>query len=260
MSLSTEARSRSALARAAASGSEQRFRPGRRHDPRPHRRRPGAPARRGFRLILDAAGGHGGRGRGGRRRARRSTRPRETMPDVVADGRPHAAAWTGSRRRGGSAPRRLRPARDPDPDDVRPRRVRLRGAPRRAPAASCSRTCRARRLIEAVRTVARRRRAARAGDHAPADRALRAPGRRRAAAPPPALERADRARARRAAPARPRAARTPRSRAELVASARRRSRRTSPRSLRKLHLRDRTQVSRLGLRIRASSPPGDKGE
>ena len=107
--------------------------------PRPRRRRP-----------VDGPRGlpHAARGRAGHRGGRRGENGLEAVeqaarfhPTVVLDGHPDARA---RRPRGHAAHPRggRRRARILDPHDVRPRRVRLRGAAGRAPAASCSRTTR----------------------------------------------------------------------------------------------------------------------
>ena len=111
-------------------------------------------------LILDAAAGHRGGRRGRRRRRRRSRWPRELAARRRPDGRPHARASTASRPRARSAAPPAAPRvlilTTFDLDDVR-----LRGAARRARAASCSRTPRRTSWSAAIRMVAARRGAAR---------------------------------------------------------------------------------------------------
>ena len=124
----TGARSRAGRATAAATSSARVCRSARRaRDPRPHRRRPVARARR----VPDdprVRGGRRGRRRG-RRRRRGAGRRRPSSAGRDPHGRPHAER----RRAGGDAPPARRegggPAR-PHPHDVRPRRVRVRGAAR----------------------------------------------------------------------------------------------------------------------------------
>ena len=112
---------------------------------------------------------------------RRCASAREQRPDVVlmdvrmpVDGR-HRGHPAARRRRRGAA--------RAHPHHLRPRRVRLRRARRRAPAASCSRTSRAERLFDAVRVVAAGE-ALLAPRHPPADRRVR-PAAPAAAGPPP---------------------------------------------------------------------------
>ena len=141
--------------------------------------------------------------------ARPATAPRRSRmtaalaPGRRADGRAHA----GHGRHRGDAPdrRRRQPRAGPDPDHVRPRRVRVLAACAPARAASCSRTCRRDQLLAGDPRRRRRRRRRRAARHPPPARRVRAPAARTDAPPPTGdsrLRPADRARARGAARAR----------------------------------------------------------
>ena len=113
-------------------------RTGHANDPRPARRRPDARPRRLPRRSSTASPTSTSSAKPATA-TKQSTRHASSRPRRRADGHPHAATSTASRRPARCSPSRDPPA-NPRPHHLRPRRVRLRRAQEPAPAASCSKT------------------------------------------------------------------------------------------------------------------------